>query len=358
MRWRRLLSLIRKEFIQIKRDRRTLGMMIVIPFVWLLVFGYAASFDVSHISTGVAAGPQYPLAPMVSTLLASSKYFDVSEQGFATVDDLKEAIRTGKVSVGIVPPQVDGTPGTLVVDGSNLFTSQTALRQLQMLAQGLAVQQGTSPAIPFKTEILYNPDLRSANSMIPGLVGVVMVFIATIMTAMGVVRERERGTLEQLMVTPLSSTELMIGKIAPYVVISLVDLLIVVVAGVFIFDVPFAGNPFLLAGLSFIFLIACLGIGLLVSTVSQTQQQAMQLAVFTLLPQILISGFIFPLTAIPWGVRWIAYLVPLTYFLPICRGIFVKDLGMVNLWPYALILLAYAAAVIMLAAWRFRRRLV
>ena len=159
------------------------------------------------------------------------------------------------------------------------------------------------------------------------------------------------------MVTPLSSTELMIGKIAPYLVISLVDLLIVTVAGVFIFDVPFAGSPLLLFGLSLIFLVACLGMGLLVSTVSQTQQQAMQMAVFTLLPQILLSGFIFPLAAITWGVRWIAYLLPLTYFLPISRGIFVKDLGMAHLWPYALILAGYAVAVVLFAAWRFRRRL-
>jgi ABC-2 type transport system permease protein len=357
-RWTRLLSLTKKEFIQIKRDRRTLGMMIVVPFIWLLIFGYAASFDVQHISTGVVGGPGYPMAPMVRTLLGSSQYFDVAAEQFATKADLEEAIRTGRISIGIIPPQTDGTPGTLVVDGSNLFTSQTAVRQLQALAQGLAAQQGQALSMPFKTEILYNPDLRSANSMIPGLVGVVMVFIATIMTAVGVVRERERGTLEQLLVTPLSSTELMVGKIAPYVLISLVDLVIVVVAGVFIFDVPFAGNPWLLFGLSFIFLVACLGVGLLVSTVSQTQQQAMQMAVFALLPQILLSGFIFPLTAIPWGVRWIAYLLPLTYFLPISRGIFVKDLGMAYLWPYAVILAGYAVLVVAVAAWRFRRRLV
>ena len=160
------------------------------------------------------------------------------------------------------------------------------------------------------------------------------------------------------MVTPLSPTELMAGKITPYLVISLVDLLIVVLAGVYIFHVPFAGSLYLLAGLSLLFLVACLGIGLLVSTVSRTQQQAMQLAVFTLLPQILISGFIFPLSAIPWGVRWIAYAVPLTYFLPICRGVFLKDLGMADLWPHALILLGYAVVVVCLAVWRFRRRLV
>jgi ABC-2 type transport system permease protein len=358
MKWRRLLSLMGKEFIQIKRDRRTLAMMIVIPFLWLLIFGYAATFDVRHISTGIVGGSENPKAQMLATVLGSSSYFDVADESFATQADLEEAIRTGKVSIGIVPPQDDGTPGTLVVDGSNIFASQTAIRQLQSLAQSLAAQGGATTVAQFKVDILYNPDLRSANAMIPGLVGVVMVFIATIMTALGVVRERERGTLEQLMVTPLSATELMIGKIVPYVVISLFDLLIVVIAGVFIFDVPFAGSPLLLFGLSFIFLVACLGIGLLVSTVSQTQQQAMQLAIFTLLPQILLSGFIFPLTAIPWGVRWIAYLLPLTYFLPISEGIFVKDLGMGNLWPWALILLGYAIVVIGLAAWRFRRRLV
>ncbi len=357
MRRRRLLSLMGKEFIQIKRDRRTLGMMVVIPLLWLLLFGYAMSFDVRDIAAGIMGDPEDPVAQTVVRVLGASDYFDVADERFATRADLEEAIRVGEVSMGVIPPQADGTPGILIVDGSNLFEAQTAARQLQTIAQGLADQQGGDKAMPFETEILYNPDLRSANAMIPGLVGLVMVLIATIMTAMGVVRERERGTLEQLMVTPLSSTELMIGKIAPYLVISLVDFIIVLVAGVFIFDVPFAGNPLLLFGLSLIFLVACLGMGLLVSTVSQTQQQAMQMAVFTLLPQILLSGFIFPLNAITWGVRWIAYLFPLTYFLPICRGIFVKDLGMANVWPYALILAGYSVAVMLFAAWRFRRRL-
>jgi len=357
MKWRRLLSLMGKEFIQIKRDRRTLGMMIFVPVLWLLLFGYAMSFDVRDISTGIVGGSENPTVRMVARVLGGSDYFDVSGEQFATRADVEEAIRLGDISMGVIPPQTDGTPGTLLVDGSNLFEAQTAARQLQMIAQGLADQQGGATAMPFETKILYNPDLRSANAMIPGLVGLVMVLIATIMTAMGVVRERERGTLEQLMVTPLSSTELMIGKIAPYLVISLVDFVIVLVAGVFIFDVPFAGSPLLLFGLSLIFLVACLGMGLLVSTVSQTQQQAMQMAVFTLLPQILLSGFIFPLNAITWGVRWIAYLFPLTYFLPICRGIFVKDLGIADVWPYALILVGYAVAVVVFAAWRFRRRL-
>ncbi|OFW58636.1 MAG: hypothetical protein A2133_07875 [Actinobacteria bacterium RBG_16_64_13] len=224
-----------------------------------------------------------------------------------------------------------------------------------MLVQSLAQQTGSATFV--KMDILYNPDLRSVNYMIPGLVGVVMVFIATIITAVAVVRERERGTLEQLLVTPVSPMELMLGKIVPYMVIAFADFVLVMLCGIYIFHVPFAGNPALLLVLSLAFLFVCLGMGLLVSTVSQTQQQAMQMAVFTLLPQILLSGFIFPLAAIPWPVRWVAYLAPLTYFLPIARGIFVRGEGIADVWVYVIVLLAYATVIVSLAAWRFRRKL-
>ena len=365
---RRLLSLMRKEFIQIRRDRRTLAMMVLIPLLWLVVFGYAATFDVREIPTAVAIPPDFPAGQQLVAILDSSAYFKVVESGPGTRADLERAIKEGRAAIGVLPP-VAGQPGLFLADGSDLFTAQTAARQLQALSQQLTQQLGplfgaaggtlagasTTTQMSFETVFLYNPDLRSANFMIPGLVGVVMVFIATIMTAVGVVRERERGTLEQLMVTPLGPLELMVGKMAPYVLISFVDLVLVVVAGVYLFHVPFAGSPLLLFLLSFLFLFTCLGIGVLVSTVSQTQQQAMQLAVFTLLPQILLSGFIFPLAAIPWSVRWVAYLAPLTYFVPIARGTFLKDLGMGQLWPYAAVLAAYAVVVVGLAALRFRR---
>jgi ABC-2 type transport system permease protein len=375
--WRRLMSLMRKEFIQIRRDRRTLAMMLLIPVLWLVVFGYAATFDVREIPTAVAVPPGFPAAAQLVSTLDSSAYFKVVGSGYSTRADLEKAIQEGRASIGVMPPWA-GAQGLFLADGSDLFTAQTAARQLQVLAQQLQQQFGsllgtagasgqnpTSPAssqgasgqMTFETVFLYNQDLRSANFMIPGLVGVVMVFIATIMTAVGVVRERERGTLEQLMVTPLSPLELMVGKMAPYVLISFFDLVVVVLAGVYLFHVPFAGSPLLLFLLSFLFLFSCLGIGVLVSTVSQTQQQAMQMAVFTLLPQILLSGFIFPLSAIPWSVRWVAYLAPLTYFLPIARGTFLKDAGMAQLWPYALVLAGYAVVVVSLAALRFRRRM-
>jgi len=349
----RLASMIRKEFIQIRRDRRTLAMMLLIPALWLIIFGYAATFDVRHIKAAVAGDPADLRVAGVVKALEAEGAFDVVETGVAGRAGLEQAIKQGRASVGVVPPG-PGTPGVFLADGADFFTAQTAAREIQLLLAGTAAP-GTVPQ--YSVVILYNPELRSANVMIPGLVGVVMVFIAIIMTAVGVVRERERGTLEQLMVSPLRPLELMVGKIVPYVLIAFIDLLIVVAAGVFLFHVPFAGSLALFLALSLLFLVTCLAIGLLISTVSQTQQQAFQLAIFALLPQILLSGFIFPLAAIPWAVRWVAYLAPLTYFLPIARGIFLKAEGFADLWVYAAILAGYAVVLVGLAALQFRRRL-
>jgi ABC-2 type transport system permease protein len=352
---KRIGSLIRKEFIQIRRDRRTLIMMVAIPVIWIVVFGYAASFDVKNIRTVVAIPPDSPTAALIAAGLDSSDYFQVVESGPLSDAELEAAIDEHRASIAIRPPGTD-TPGLFVADGSDLFTAQAASRQIQTLVQKFAQQTGTLAYVEMK--ILYNPELRSVNYMIPGLVGIVMVFIATMMTAVAVVRERERGTLEQLLVSPASPMEIMIGKLVPYMVIAFADFLLVLVCGVFIFDVPFAGNPGLLLVLALAFLFVSLGLGLLVSTVSYTQQQAMQMAVFTLVPQILLSGFIFPLAAIPWAVRWVAYLAPLTYFLPISRGTFMRGEGLADLWLYVVILVVYAVAIVSLAAWRFRRKLV
>jgi ABC-2 type transport system permease protein len=352
---KRIASIIRKEFIQIRRDRRTLAMMIVIPVLWIVLFGYAASFDVHEIKAIVAVPAGSPTAALIATALDSSTSFEVVESGPLSDEELEMAVREHRAPVAIRPP-ASGVAGLIIADGSDLFTAQAAARSIQMIAQTFAQQMGATVSI--ETKVLYNPELRSVNYMIPGLVGVVMVFIATMMTAVAVVRERERGTMEQLLVTPASPMELMIGKIVPYMLVALFDFLLVMVCGVYIFDVPFAGNPLLLTVLALAFMFLCLGVGLLVSTVSQTQQQAMQLAVFTLLPQILLSGFIFPLTAIPWGVRWVAYVAPLTYFLPIARGTFLRGEGLADLWMYAVILVVYAIVIVALAAWRFRRKLV
>jgi len=353
--FKRIASLVRKEFIQIRRDKRTLVMMIAIPLIWIVLFGYAATFDVEDIRAVVAVPEDSPGAALLATALESSGHFVVVESGPLTDAELEEAINDHRASVAVRPPDTD-SPGLFLADGSDLFTAQTAVRKVQSLVQNLAEQTGTSAYV--ETRILYNPDLRSVNYMIPGLVGIVMVFIATMLTAISVVRERERGTMEQLLVTPANPMEIMLGKIIPYMVVAFFDFVLVMVCGVYIFDVPFAGNPVLLVVLGLAFLFVCLGLGLLVSTVSYTQQQAMQMAVFTLVPQILLSGFIFPLAAIPWAVRWIAYLAPLTYFLPISRGVFMRGEGLGELWMWAVILVAYAVVAVCLAAWRFRRKLV
>jgi ABC-2 type transport system permease protein len=351
---KRIASIIRKEFIQIRRDRRTLVMMVAIPVLWIVIFGYAATFDVRDIRTVVAIPADSPTAAVIASGLDASPYFEVVESGPLSDEQLETAIKEHRAAVAIRPPGA-GTPGLFIADGSDLFTAQAAARQIQVLMQSLAQQTGTAAYV--ETRILYNPDLRSINYMIPGLVGIVMVFIATMITAVAIVRERERGTLEQLLVTPVSPLELMLGKIIPYMVIAFADFLLVMACGVFIFDVPLAGSPGLMIVLSLAFLFVCLGLGLLVSTISQTQQQAMQMAVFTLVPQILLSGFIFPLAAIPWGIRWIAYLAPLTYFLPVARGIFMRGEGIADLWIYVVVLVAYAIVIVGLAAWRFRRKL-
>lgn len=353
--FKRIASLVRKEFIQIGRDRRTLMLMIAIPVVWIVVFGYAASFDVRDIRAIVAVPEGDATAELAAAALDSSDYFQVVDTGDFTDEELETAIDEHRASIAIRTPG-SGTPGLFITDGSDLFTAQAAVRQVQTLIQKLAQTSGATTYM--ESKVLYNPDLRSVNYMIPGLVGIVMVFIATMLTAIAVVRERERGTLEQLLVTPASPMEIMIGKIVPYMVVAFFDFVLVMVCGVYIFDVPFAGNPALLVILALAFLFVCLGMGLLVSTVSYTQQQAMQMAVFTLVPQILLSGFIFPLAAIPWAIRWIAYLAPLTYFLPISRGIFMRGEGLSDLWTWVVILVAYAILIVCLAAWRFRRKLV
>jgi ABC-2 type transport system permease protein len=353
--FKRIASLIRKEFIQIRRDKRTLFMMVAIPLIWIVLFGYAASFDVKDIRTVVAVPEGSSTAALLAAALEGSGRFKVVEKGPLTDAELQVAIEEHRASVAVRPPAA-GKPGLFIADGSDLFVAQSAVQQLQSIMRSIAQQSGTSAYL--ETKILYNPSLRSVNYMIPGLVGIVMVFIATMLTAIAVVRERERGTLEQLLVTPANPMEIMLGKIVPYMAVAFFDFVLVIVCGVFIFNVPMAGSPVLLVVMGLAFLFVCLGLGLLVSTVSHTQQQAMQMAVFTLVPQILLSGFIFPLTAIPWAVRWIAYLAPLTYFLPISRGIFMRGEGLSELWIWAVILVGYAIVVVCLAAWRFRRKLV
>jgi ABC-2 type transport system permease protein len=358
-----------KEFRELRRDRRTLAMLFLLPIVFLVVFGYAASFDVEEVPT-VVVGPRAGAAAALLPSTFDVRSVDADGDRAAAEDDL----RRGEDVVGVVTPASPAGDVEVLIDGTELFAAQAALRGLAELqvrgasgdggaAQGAGEAQSgetgpqasTSPSA--QVEILFNPDLRTAVIMIPGLCGIILVFVGTIATALGVVRERQSGTMEQLAVMPFRPHDVFFGKIAPYLLIAAADMAIVVVAGMLLFDVPFRGSVATFALGSVLFLFVTVGTGVVISSLSQTQAQAMQLAVFTMVPQFLLSGLFFPLYSMPWAVRWIGYLLPLTWFIKVARGVMVRGTPIGALWLPLLVLAVMAAAVFITATLRFRRDL-
>jgi ABC-2 type transport system permease protein len=328
-------AMIVKEFRQLRRDRRTLAMMIVLPVVLLVVFGYAASFDVTTIPTKVV-GPN--AAAVAATLRAPFRV--VSVDPGQSRSDAVTALRDGRVPVAVV---ADQSGVAVLLDGSELFTANAARRALAQL-----------PQRPGQVQVLFNPDLKTSAVMVPGLAGMILLFVGTVITSLGVVRERQSGTLEQLAVMPLRPRDVFLGKVVPYFLVAAVDLAVVVVAGMLLFGVPFRGSVLTLLLGSLLFLFVTLGTGVLISSVSQNQGQAIQLALMTLLPQILLSGLIFPLRSMAPGVRWIGYLLPLTYFTQISRGVMLRGASLPSLWLPLLVLAVLGAVVVTLATLRFR----
>src|SRR5262244_2333606 len=353
-------AMIVKEFRQLRRDRRTLAMMIVMPVVLLIVFGYAASFDVTTIPT-VAAGPQ---AGQVAHLVGEPFHVITTEpsQGRAWAE---QQLRDGNAAVAVVTGS--GRPQVLI-DGSQLFTAKAAIAELSAAAAKAAAkganagggQSSTGQASPPSGQaqpavtVLYNPDLNTSDIMIPGLAGVVLVFVGTIITSLGVVRERQSGTLEQLAVMPLKPRDVFLGKIVPYFAVAALDLAVVVGVGVGLFGVPFRGSLAVFALGAVLFLFVTLGLGVLISSVSENQGQAIQLAFMVTLPQVLLSGLIFPLSSIAVGVRWISYLLPLTYFNEISRGVMLRAEPLGPLWQPFVFLALLGAVVFTLTSLRFR----
>jgi ABC transporter DrrB family efflux protein len=344
-------AMIVKEFRQLRRDRRTLAMMIVMPVLLLVVLGYAASFDVSSVPVALA-GPGAAAAaralPAPLKLAARSGADGQAAQAWA-----RGQLRDGHAAVAIVTGA--GQP-LVYIDGSQLFSAQAAERAL--VGQRAGTPSGgtstTALVTGARAQILYNPGLKTSAIMIPGLAGVILVFVGTVITSLGVVRERQAGTLEQLAVMPLRPADVFLGKIVPYFAVALADLVIVLTIGVAVFGVPFRGSVAVFGLGALLFVFVTLGLGVLISSVSQTQGQAIQLAVMTLLPQVLLSGLIFPLTSIVAGVRWIAYLLPLTYFTEISRGVMLRAEPIGALWPPFVYLALLGTAVTGLAIWRFR----
>lgn len=327
-------AMIHKEFRQLRRDRRTVALMVGMPLMLLIIFGYAARFDVTEIDTAVLGLAADQVAGRLPTV------FDVTElDGAATRQDAEMMLRNSQVAVAIV---ADPSQPAMLIDGSQLFVAQSALRR---------VPPGVMP------EVLFNPELDTATVMVPSLIGLILLFVGTVITSLGVVREREQGTLEQLAVMPLRPVDVTIGKIAPYFLIATFDMILVTVAGVLLFDVPFEGSVWWLAAFGLVFLFVVLGLGVAISTVSQSQGEAIQLAIMTLLPQIMLSGMIFPLESMAAGVRWIGYILPLTWFIRGMRGIFLKAAdASALLFPLGILTLM-AVLVFGLALYRFRKDL-
>lgn len=335
-----MLAMVTKEFRQMRRDRRTLAMMIVMPVVLLLVFGYAASFDVTTIRTGVYG----PRAEQVAGLLPDLFEVDVTSTDEGE-DHARLLLRDGDLDVAMV---TSGAGLIALIDGSRLFTARAA-------NQALTASQSQVPGL--EIQILFNPELDTSVVLVPGLAGLILIFVGTLLTSLGVVRERQAGTLEQLAVMPFKGRDVFIGKITPYFLVAALDLTVVLVIGTLVFNVPFNGSLGTLALGALLFLFVTLGMGLLISGVSENQGQAIQLALMTLLPQVLLSGIIFPLESMGAGVRWLGYVLPLTYFNQIAQGVMVRGAPLAALTTPMMLLAGLGTMVFALAVFRFSREL-
>jgi ABC-2 type transport system permease protein len=372
----RLFSLVRKEFLQILRDPRTLAITFVMPVVQLFLLGFATTNDVRNVPVAVLDQDKSSASRALLDAYRAADYFrlayDVNSE-----DEIRGLIDKGAARVGMIIPPAYGAQiaagrtaqVAFVIDGSDPTVAGTALAAATLIGQAKATQltlqrlslRGQAgvirPAVEVRTQVWYNPDLVSAYYMIPALIGIILQFLTTILTATAIVRERERGTIEQLIVTPIRAWELVVGKLTPYVMIAFVDTLEILIAGVLIFHVPINGDLGLLLLLAALFLVTTLGIGLFISTISNTQQEAILSAFFTMLPTIFLSGFFFPLAAMPRALQWVSYAVPLRYFLIIVRGIVLKGVGAESLWPEIVALSIFATVIMGGAALRFRKRL-
>ncbi len=340
-------AMVIKEFRQLLRDRRTLGLLVGLPILLLVVYGYAANFDVSKVPT-VVVGPQATEA--AAQLPAPLDVIEVDPAGNrATVET---RLRDGKAAVGIVTGH---GPVTALLDGTQLFSVQAAKAAFARTAEADVGRGEKVPAVAL--EVLYNPGLKTSWIMIPGLSGLILLFIGTLITSLGIVRERQAGTIEQLAVMPFRPWDVIFGKMLPYLLLASLDLIAIVLLGMALFGVPFVGSVATFGVGALLFLLVTLGMGVLISTVSQNQGQAIQLAIMFVVPQILLSGLIFPVDAMAAGVRWIAYILPLTYFVDISRGVMLKAEPITALWIPLVVLFGMATAVLGLAVLRFRRDL-
>jgi len=371
----RLMSIIRKEFIQIFRDPRTLMMIIVMPMIQLFLLGYAATTDVKNISLAVWDQSHSPQARALLDAFRSANYFSI-DYDVSSDAEYRALIESGKIRAAlIIPPDYEQrllegkAQVSLVLDGSDATVGGTALSTAKLIGQSYATKIMTEqaaltgrpfsfdPPLDVRTQVWYNPDLIAAYFNVPGVIGMILYFITALLTASAIVRERERGTIEQLIVTPIRSWELVVGKILPYSILAFVDMVEVLVIGHWWFGVPIKGDLGLIFALSGLFLISSLGIGLFASTIANTQQEAFITVMVTMLPSIFLSGFFFPIEAMPKALQYVSAIVPLRYYLVIIRALLLKGVGLPALQNEVIALTIFAILIMGAASARFRKRL-
>ncbi len=372
-----ILHIIKKEFLQFRRDRRMFAISFIAPVFQLIMLGYAANLDVRNIPTAVCDLDNSRISREFVAEFSNSGYFDLRY----FVDEMEHIdglIDNGEVALAIVIPNDFGNELTadkspqlqIIADGSDANTGTIGLNYASMIVSEYSgdilmktlerrTGIGNAPK-PVKAEIRvwYNPELKSRNFMIPGVLALLLMVITLILTSLAIVKEKEIGTMEQLIVTPIKPYQLIVGKLTPFTLIGLVDIALVLLVATLWFGVPVRGSVFLLFFLCAVFLLTTLGLGLLVSTVSRNQQQAMMTSIFfIMLPMIYFSGFVFPIPNMPPIFQYFSYLLPLRYFFVIIRGIFLKGVGIAELWDQALILLFFGFGILSLAVMRFQKRL-
>lgn len=376
--WMRIRAVMRKEFIHVLRDIRTLAVVIVLPVLMLILYGYAINLDVRHLRTAILDEDRTSASREFIRSLQHNEYFDmVLYLGRPEEADMVLE-RGGAKLVFVIPrgfgrdvasgkrPQVQA-----LIDGSDSTTATIAqsyvLGFLQTISVDYARRQAARAGLPaerlampfdFQPRVWYNPEMKSTYFIVPGLIAVILMQISALLTSLTIVRERERGTIEQLVVSPIMPHELMIGKIVPYVIIAFADVLLVLAAGRLLFGVPLRGSVVLLLVHSAVFLFASMGIGLLISVIARTQLVAFIAAILgTMLPSVLLSGFMFPISAMPQVLQYLTYLIPARYFIVILRGIFLKGTGPEVLWKPTLSLIVFGLIAIAVSVRRFQKKL-
>jgi ABC-2 type transport system permease protein len=361
MNLRRLLAVVTKELRQMRRDRVTLAMIVGIPVIQLLLFGVAINLNLRGLSTGIADQANTSASrTAVMDLIATGVITPVAHTD--TPQALMHLLQQGRISLGVVVPHDferrvhEGRESIqILVDGSDTAV-QSAAAQLTSLPLSSA-QGATAPRALISVVSFYNPERRSAVNIVPGLIGVILTMTMVLFTGVAIVRERERGNMELLIATPISRSELMIGKVLPYVAIGLVQTTLVLAIGMTVFGVPIRGSMAEVYVASALLILANLTLGLLISTRAQSQFQAMQMTFFVFLPSILISGFMFPFAGMPRAVQRLAEVLPLTHFLRLIRGIMLRGAGLMDLWRDVAALLVFTVVMMTLAILRFRKRL-